>query len=79
MHIFASIGDGRLRERIEALFGHWGELAFERSGFRIRGAPDGGFRSAGPLLGEHNRTILEGLLGLSAGEIRDLVENGVVG
>lgn len=56
-----------------------GELAFERSGFRIRGAPDGGYRSAGPLLGEHNRSILEDLLGLSAGEVRDLIENGVVG
>ena len=56
-----------------------GELAFERSGFRIRGAPDGGYLHPGPLLGEHNRPILEDLLGLSADEVRDLVASGAVG
>lgn len=56
-----------------------GELAFERSGFRIDGAPAGGYRSAGPLLGEHNHSILGELLGISEAEIRDLVADGVVG
>jgi len=54
-----------------------GELPFERCGFRLSGSP-GGFRRAGPLLGEHSSEVLGGILGLSEPEIRRLEEQGVV-
>lgn len=48
-----------------------GELAFERSGFRLSETP-GGIRRPGPRLGEHTSTILAEVLGLSPEEIADL-------
>ena len=53
-----------------------GELAFERSGFRLSETP-GGIARAGPRLGEHTHAILAGLLGLSEAEIADLHARGV--
>lgn len=69
--------------------GHWvplrhsnlGELQFGRSGFRISSdgdADDGALSTPGPNLGEHNREVLGGLLGLSDDEIARLVEDEVV-
>jgi benzylsuccinate CoA-transferase BbsF subunit len=65
--------------------GHWvplhhsnlGELPFGRSGFRLS-ANEGVLRSPGPNLGEHNREVLGGVLGLSDEEIQGLVEDGAV-
>ena len=54
-----------------------GELLFERSGFRFRGG-SGSLNRPGPNLGEHNVDVLAGILGLSAGEIERLIEQGVV-
>jgi len=48
-----------------------GELAFERSGFRLSETP-GGIRRAGPRLGEHTSAILAEVLGLSPEAIADL-------
>jgi len=56
---------------------HLGELPFERSGFRLSESP-GGFTRAGPNLGEHDREVLGGLLGLSDAEIDDLVAREIV-
>jgi crotonobetainyl-CoA:carnitine CoA-transferase CaiB-like acyl-CoA transferase len=36
-------------------------------------------RSAPPTLGEHNREILGGILGLSDGEIEELARDGIIG
>lgn len=55
-----------------------GDLETERSGFRIEGAPAGRLANSAPLLGEHNQSILEGTLGLSPEEVRELVTSGVV-
>ena len=57
--------------------GPLGELSFERCGFRISGAP-GGYRSPGPLLGEHNEEVLGGILGLTPERIAELIEDEVV-
>ncbi|MBW2418070.1 MAG: CoA transferase [Deltaproteobacteria bacterium] len=54
-----------------------GELAFERSGFRIAGS-EGTYTRPAPLMGEHNREILGGVLGLSSAEIDALVDEEVV-
>jgi benzylsuccinate CoA-transferase BbsF subunit len=54
-----------------------GELAFERSGFRISDAP-GGYEIPGPQLGEHNQEILGEVLGLDAEEIDRLIADEVV-
>jgi crotonobetainyl-CoA:carnitine CoA-transferase CaiB-like acyl-CoA transferase len=54
-----------------------GELAFERSGFRLSDSP-GALRTPGPDLGEHTHAVLRELLGLSEGEIRDLESSGVL-
>ena len=56
---------------------HLGELRFERSGYRLTESP-GGFRRPGPNLGEHSRTVLGGILGLSDAEIEDLVAREIV-
>ena len=45
---------------------------------RLTGTPAQYHRPA-PNLGEHNRQILEGLLGLSPAEIEDLEVQGVIG
>ncbi len=65
--------------------GHWvplrhvnlGELPFGRSGFRLSG-DDGALRTPGPNLGEHNREVLGGVLGLSEEEVARLVDDEVV-
>ena len=54
-----------------------GALLVERCGFRIDGAP-GGYTSAGPRPGEHNRAVLGGILGLDDAEIERLIAVGVV-
>jgi benzylsuccinate CoA-transferase BbsF subunit len=54
-----------------------GVLPYERSGFRLSASP-GGFDDSGPLLGEDNDTVLGDLLGLSPGQIEQLVADGVV-
>ena len=56
-----------------------GSLPFERSGFRVAGAPAGGIETPGPLLGEHNGSILEEIAGLDSDAINDLTNRGVVG
>ena len=56
---------------------HLGELRFERAGFRLSDSP-GRITRAGPLLGEHSREVLEGVLGLPPSEIDRLIEEGVV-
>ena len=63
---------------VEVPHRHLGPLRFERSGFRLSDSP-GGITRPGPLLGEHNRPLLEGLLGLSSEAVDELVEAGVVG
>jgi benzylsuccinate CoA-transferase BbsF subunit len=45
--------------------------------FRLSRTP-GSVRSHAPLLGDHNREVLAGLLGMSDDEIDDLVENQIV-
>lgn len=54
-----------------------GELAFERAGFRISGAP-GGYQTPGPLLGEHNDLVLGEVLGLDSDHIAQLIADDVV-
>jgi crotonobetainyl-CoA:carnitine CoA-transferase CaiB-like acyl-CoA transferase len=56
---------------------HLGELRFERCGFRLSES-SGQITRPGPLLGEHNREILEGILGLEPEEVGRLIEAGVV-
>jgi benzylsuccinate CoA-transferase BbsF subunit len=56
---------------------HLGEMPFERSGFRLSASP-GGFERPGPNLGEHNREVLGGVLGLADAEIEDLAARDVV-
>ncbi len=56
---------------------HLGPLRFERSGLRLGDSP-GAITRPGPVLGEHNREILAGILGLGEAEIEALVEAGVV-
>ncbi len=50
---------------------HLGELAFERSGFRLSHSA-AGYRHAGPNLGEHTEEVLREILGLDAAEIARL-------
>jgi crotonobetainyl-CoA:carnitine CoA-transferase CaiB-like acyl-CoA transferase len=65
--------------------GHWvavphpklGRLLLERSGFRLSASP-GGFRRAGPNLGEHSEAILRELLGMGDAEIARLGAQGVL-
>jgi crotonobetainyl-CoA:carnitine CoA-transferase CaiB-like acyl-CoA transferase len=38
----------------------------------------GGITRPGPLLGEHNREILEGILGIEPAEVSRLIERGAV-
>jgi len=47
--------------------------------FQLRGIPRRWIRSAPPTLGQHNREVLEGRLGLDARAFRDLEESRVVG
>jgi benzylsuccinate CoA-transferase BbsF subunit len=56
---------------------HLGELPFERSGFRLSASP-GGYTRPGPNLGEHDREVLGGILGLSDAEIEDLAAREIV-
>jgi benzylsuccinate CoA-transferase BbsF subunit len=56
---------------------HLGEMQFEHYGIRLsESGPE--LRSPGPNLGEHNRDVLCGLLGLSESEFEGLVESGVL-
>jgi crotonobetainyl-CoA:carnitine CoA-transferase CaiB-like acyl-CoA transferase len=65
--------------------GHWvpvahpklGTLLLERSGFRLSASP-GGFRRAGPDLGEHGERILRDVLGLDGAEIARLKDKEVL-
>jgi formyl-CoA transferase len=54
-----------------------GPMRFERSGFRISNL-DGGYRSPGPKLGEHNEGVLGEVLGLSNERIAELIEEDVI-
>lgn len=54
-----------------------GRLLFERAGFRLAESP-GGFERPGPNLGQHNREVLGGILGLTDAEIEALAESQVV-
>jgi crotonobetainyl-CoA:carnitine CoA-transferase CaiB-like acyl-CoA transferase len=55
---------------------HLGELAFERSGFRLS-HNTAGYQSAGPNLGEHTEEVLRDVLGLEADEIARLLADGI--
>ncbi len=55
---------------------HLGELAFERSGFRLSYST-AGYRSAGPNLGEHTEEVLREILGLDADEITRLLTDEI--
>ena len=55
---------------------HLGELLAERSGYRLSDSP-GGLDVPGPDLGEHNREVLGGVLGLDDDEIERLVRDGI--
>ena len=65
--------------------GHWvpvkhprlGTLLLERSGFRLSASP-GGYRRAGPDLGEHGDAILREILELDDAEIARLTKAGVL-
>lgn len=50
---------------------------YERNGFRLSDAPSS-YPAASPLVGEHNRFVVEELLGLPAAEHDRLVEAGVL-
>jgi formyl-CoA transferase len=52
---------------------HLGEMVFERAGMRFSDG-SGELRTPGPNLGQHNREILGGLLGLDDARIAQLVE-----
>ena len=54
-----------------------GPLDFERSGFRFSGG-SGRFDRPGPNLGEHNRAVFTGILGLTESELEELVAQGVI-
>jgi benzylsuccinate CoA-transferase BbsF subunit len=55
-----------------------GELAFERSGFRLSESP-GRLDAPAPRLGEHTREVLCGLLGLPEADYERLAADGVIG
>ncbi len=57
--------------------GHLGELLFEHSGLRLGSHPPRLDRP-GPNLGEHDRDVLGGILGLDAREIERLIADEVV-
>ena len=56
-----------------------GEHRYPGWPMRLSGDPGGWYRSPAPLLGQHNEEVLGGLLGLSANEIADLEEAGLIG
>ncbi len=56
-----------------------GEHRYPGWPMRLSGSPGGWYRSAAPLLGQHNVEVLTGLLGLEAEEIADLQQAGVIG
>ncbi|MGE4606925.1 MAG: CoA transferase [Myxococcota bacterium] len=55
---------------------HLGELAFERSGFRLSSST-AGYQSAGPNLGEHTEEVLREILGLDPDEIARLLADEI--
>ena len=78
--------DPEFRQRLDALLRDFvgrptplyeAQRLSERLGFRLR-ERSGALRSAGPMLGEHNRDVLGGILGLGDDEIERLAERGVV-
>jgi len=74
------LGDPQLAHRghfVRLQHPRLGELAFERSGFRLSSS-EGGFCDPAPLLGEQNQEILGDVLGLGSEEIEALVEREVV-
>ena len=54
-----------------------GELAMQNVAPKLSDTP-GGVRTPGPELGEHNREVLEGLLGLGAEQVDALVAGGAI-
>ena len=56
---------------------HLGELEFENYGIRLAEAPPR-LESPGPNLGEHNREVLCGMLGLDEAELERLAADGVL-
>ena len=54
-----------------------GPLDFERSGFRFSGG-SGRFDRPGPNLGEHNREVFTGILGLGESALAELVAQGAI-
>jgi crotonobetainyl-CoA:carnitine CoA-transferase CaiB-like acyl-CoA transferase len=62
---------------VDVRHAHLGEVRLERCGLRLSESP-GRIERPGPLLGEHNRDVLEGILGLEPDEVDRLVERGVV-
>ena len=78
------------RERIDqdvttAAFGLWPEVDHSQIGpVRVDGLPvhfsdtDWHFSRAGPCLGEHNEKVLTEILGMSAADVAQLAEDGVI-
>lgn len=62
---------------VDADHAYLGSVRLERSAFRLSETP-GSVAVPGPLLGEHNRDILSGLVGYSDGDIDQLIERKVV-
>lgn len=55
-----------------------GELPYSATAYRVDGKPME-VRSPSPTLGQHNREVLGGILGVDDSEIADLVREGVIG
>jgi len=62
----------------EATFHGVGPYYYPRGPWHLAGSEPIAFRAA-PQLGEHNRDVLGGLLGISDGELEDLAAEEVIG